>query len=396
MVNPGKDIKTANMSGEMDEYGNVEYTLAEGSFVDDIPDDAAFEGVGSTPAFPEEEDQFDDVPELGSLQLDITPVQDTKDTNQHDNSSNSLDDFETPKSKVQVRKPGNPQAKGRPRETFASWAQSQKDIKHFLQFNTRPPRPPGKEMSRIKYKNLKCTAAKKYKLDGTRLMFLKKGNWVEIITDREECISVMKQLHGDNSKKLHSMNVHLGRNFLRQMVCSHYQWIRMTLDIDNFKASCEICARASSVYLKKGRFTQCLCLSFCLLHVSPSLILGTLCLSGNQVLHPVPIKPKVWYLVSLDLIGPLPESPEGYKYCLTIIDYFTKWPIMKPLLNKSAREVARALYEVYCDWGVCDFHITDQGREFCNMALDGELLCQMKSATVNCQHHQPSQSVQTT
>ena len=91
----------------------------------------------------------------------------------------------------------------------------------------------------------------------------------------------------------------------------------------------------------------------------------------HQVLHPIPIKTKVWYMVSMDLIGPLTVTAEGYQYCLTMIDYFTKWPILKPLRSKSAREVARALFEVYAEWGICDIHITDQGTEFCNKLLDG-------------------------
>jgi IS30 family transposase len=73
----------------------------------------------------------------------------------------------------------------------------------------------------------------------------------------------------------------------------------------------------------------------------------------------------------MDLVGPLKESPEGYKYFLTLVDYFTKWIILKPLRTKQGHEVAQALLEVYSDWGVCDIHISDQGTEFCNELLDG-------------------------
>lgn len=95
-------------------------------------------------------------------------------------------------------------------------------------------------------------------------------------------------------------------------------------------------------------------------------------LSGPHVLHPVPVPCKVWSLVSLDLITGLPESAEGYVNCLTMIDYFSKWPIAKPLRTKTAKEVALALMSVYADWGICDIHITDQGTEFCNKLMDGK------------------------
>ena len=42
--------------------------------------------------------------------------------------------------------------------------------------------------------------------------------------------------------------------------------------------------------------------------------------------------------VHMDLIDPLPES-DGYKYCETIIDRFSHWPVVIPL---KAISVARA------------------------------------------------------
>ena len=40
---------------------------------------------------------------------------------------------------------------------------------------------------------------------------------------------------------------------------------------------------------------------------------------------------------------------------------------MRPLKEKSAKEVARFIYEdLICRWGCSEYHITDQGREFVN------------------------------
>jgi hypothetical protein len=38
-------------------------------------------------------------------------------------------------------------------------------------------------------------------------------------------------------------------------------------------------------------------------------------------LHPIPVS-DVWKQIGIDLIGPLPESPRGYKYIITVTDYF--------------------------------------------------------------------------
>lgn len=106
-------------------------------------------------------------------------------------------------------------------------------------------------------------------------------------------------------------------------------------------------------------------------------------------------------MVGMDLIGPLTESAEGYKYCCTLIDYYSKWAsvflvfsvvfgrfwhsfqfvfllgfilqvILKPLRSKTALEVARVLTEVIADMGVCAIHLSDQGTEFCSYLLDGK------------------------
>ena len=52
--------------------------------------------------------------------------------------------------------------------------------------------------------------------------------------------------------------------------------------------------------------------------------------------------------VGIDLIGPLPETPRGYKYIVTLVDYLSKWPEAEPLPNRSAKRVALFLYRMMC------------------------------------------------
>ena len=181
---------------------------------------------------------------------------------------------------------------------------------------------------------------------------------------------LLRQMHRGEHSAPHGLNNHLGRNFLREEMCKRYQWLRMTKDIDLFKRSCEKCATASVVHLQKGTDRVIFRLT-ALLH-SSCLAYVPLSLSAPHPLHPVPVPKKVWSLVSMDLITGLPKSPEGYINLLTMIDYFSKWPIAKPLRSKKAKEIARALMSVYAEWGVPDIHLSDQGTEFCNRLLDGE------------------------
>ena len=48
----------------------------------------------------------------------------------------------------------------------------------------------------------------------------------------------------------------------------------------------------------------------------------------------------------MDLIGLLPQTPRGYKYIITITDYFSKWAEAAPLTDKTAGNVAKFVYSV--------------------------------------------------
>ena len=68
--------------------------------------------------------------------------------------------------------------------------------------------------------------------------------------------------------------------------------------------------------------------------------------------------------VHMDLIGPLPES-DGYRYCVTMIDRFSRWPVAIPVKDIEAITVARAFYDNWvANFGAPKTITTDQGTQF--------------------------------
>ena len=69
--------------------------------------------------------------------------------------------------------------------------------------------------------------------------------------------------------------------------------------------------------------------------------------------------------VAVDLIGPInPNTEEGHKYILTVIDYATKYPEAVALKGWTSEEVAEGLLSIFSRVGLPQEILTDQERQF--------------------------------
>ncbi len=83
---------------------------------------------------------------------------------------------------------------------------------------------------------------------------------------------------------------------------------------------------------------------------------------------PVPREP--WETIATHLLK-LPMTREGNNYFLVTIDHFSRFSILVPLKDKTAKSVATAVIdEVVCKFNSPSVLISDNGEEFNNQNLN--------------------------
>jgi transposase InsO family protein len=132
----------------------------------------------------------------------------------------------------------------------------------------------------------------------------------------------------------HSL-AHPGARATRRLMTARVMWRGLNSDVTAWCRDCQSCQR--------GKVTQ----------------------QATAPIQPIPIPRRRFAHIHVDLVGPLPTSPQGYQYLLTVIDRSTRWLEAIPLRDMAATTVADGLVAGWvARFGVPEEITSDRGTQF--------------------------------
>jgi transposase InsO family protein len=203
------------------------------------------------------------------------------------------------------------------------------------------------------YQNLKTrvmadpTAFPKYHYDDHFLYRVLPGNRRTLVIPIPLRTELLRENHDDVTSGHQGVFKTLGR------LKTKYFWPTMSKDVKNYVANCEVCKASKAVH---------------------------------QITRPPMGQQKqaenCWQTVSVDLIGPLTPSKNGHKYILSVVDVFSKFPLVFPLRNATAKPIIKLLENfVFLTFNVPKVLMSDNGKQFVGKEFESFL------RKYNVRHH---------
>jgi len=133
---------------------------------------------------------------------------------------------------------------------------------------------------------------------------------------------------------------HRGVDATYQLIRRNYHWVNMLADIYDYVQSCETCAAVKTSHRGAAAGLR-------------------------PVQSPIPTQP--FGMISIDFLGPLPETANGNKYILVVNDIATRYAMSFATRTADAEEVADVLvHRVFLEYGPPAVILSDRGSHFHN------------------------------
>ena len=78
----------------------------------------------------------------------------------------------------------------------------------------------------------------------------------------------------------------------------------------------------------------------------------------------------VWERIAMDLMGPMPANDFEFKFILVVVDAYTRYVVLEPIEDKSAKSVGDALCTIFSRFGIPLSIQSDNGTEFNNTIVN--------------------------
>ncbi len=135
-------------------------------------------------------------------------------------------------------------------------------------------------------------------------------------------------------KEVHESIGHFGVHKTFDMIQRRFYWPAFHKAVEDYCSSCELCAKNKIIP------------------------------TPRRPMKPIEVKSQPFYMVGVDIIGPLKTTRQGNRYILSVIDYYTKYAEAEPLPNQEAATVVKVLEQIFSRHGMPTVLLTDQGRNF--------------------------------
>ena len=87
-------------------------------------------------------------------------------------------------------------------------------------------------------------------------------------------------------------------------------------------------------------------------------------------LQPLPLPPKPWHTIAVDIKGELHGEASRWRYLIVVWDLYSKWPEVRAVNTVTSSAVITFLKELFARWGLPERVISDNGKQFVSREIE--------------------------